>query len=103
MGRPLVRVPGRWRRWWRAAVAGSRFWQALTGHVATPVDPARLPASLLERFGGDIQAQLLATWRVLLPITGGEVFLVNIRPPVKSTTYGPLEFRAEEGETPRPW
>ena len=69
----------RWRRWWRAAVAGSRFWQALTGRVATPVDPARVPASLLERFGGDTQAQLLATWRVLLPITGGEGLAVQAR------------------------
>ena len=29
--------------------------------------------------------------------------LVNIRPLVKSTTYGPFEFWAEEGETPRTW
>ena len=26
--------------------------------------------------------------------------LVNTRQPVKSRTYNPLEFRAEEGETP---
>jgi hypothetical protein len=36
-----------------------------------PVDEARLPASLLERFAGEAAAQLISLLRLLLPITGG--------------------------------
>jgi len=36
-----------------------------------PIDAARLPAALLERFAGDASAQLVALLRLLLPITGG--------------------------------
>jgi hypothetical protein len=36
-----------------------------------PVDQARLPAALLERFAGDDAAKLIGLLRLLLPITGG--------------------------------
>jgi hypothetical protein len=36
-----------------------------------PVDQARLPAALLERFSGDATARLIALLRLLLPMTGG--------------------------------
>ena len=36
-----------------------------------PVDIAGLPASLLDRFAGDIAEQLIALLRFLGPITGG--------------------------------
>lgn len=82
-GMAVVEVPERtrtrWRHWWREAVAGSRCWQVLRGRFATPVDPARLPASLLERFAGDAWAQVVAAWPLLLPITGGEGLAVRPR------------------------
>jgi hypothetical protein len=36
-----------------------------------PIDKDRLPASLLERFAGGLQEQLIALLRFLGPITGG--------------------------------
>jgi hypothetical protein len=39
--------------------------------VATPIDIARLPASLLDRFAGDVSEQLIALLRFLGPLTGG--------------------------------
>lgn len=40
----------RWRQWWREVVPRSRWWQGERGRWATPVDPERLPASLLAVF-----------------------------------------------------
>jgi hypothetical protein len=65
------RTIARWREWWRAAFAASRFWQAGRAALMPPVDPDRLPASLLERFAGGGAEQLLALLRFLAPITGG--------------------------------
>lgn len=59
----------RWRRWWRETFAHSPCFEALRGHLAVPVDPSRLPASLLERFAGDERQRLVAMLRVLLPLT----------------------------------
>lgn len=67
----------RWRRWWRRDFARSRFWLALGGLFAAPVDPAHLPASLFDRFDGDLRARLVATLRMLLPITGGRGLAVQ--------------------------
>ena len=59
----------RWRRWWRETFADSPCFAAVRGHLAAPVNPAGLPASLLERFAGDERQRLLAMLRVLLPLT----------------------------------
>jgi hypothetical protein len=42
------------------------------GRFATPVETNDLPASLLERFGGDEREQAVATLRFLVPIAGGK-------------------------------
>lgn len=60
----------RWRRWWRTAFAESRFWRETSGAFMPPVDATQLPASLLERFSGGLEAKLLALLRLLGPITG---------------------------------
>jgi hypothetical protein len=39
--------------------------------VATPINLAALPVSLLERFAGDVCQQLTALLRFLAPLTGG--------------------------------
>lgn len=65
------RTVERWRRWWREAFAESPFWRAARAAFMPPVDPGVLPASLLERFGGDDEARLVALLRFLGPITGG--------------------------------
>ena len=63
------RTLARWRAWWRTTFAESAFWRAAAGRFATPGAPRLLPGSLLERFGGDERARLVATLRFLSPIT----------------------------------
>ena len=65
------RTIARWREWWRGAFAASPFWRVGRSAFMPPVDEARLPASLLERFAGEAAAQLIWLLRLLLPITGG--------------------------------
>jgi hypothetical protein len=70
----LVRVSrhtvARWRVWWSNVFTESPFWRA-HGAFVPPVTPADLPASLLERFAGNIEQQLLSLLRFLVPITTG--------------------------------
>jgi hypothetical protein len=61
----------RWRRWWRDTFTATPFWRIARAQLMPPVDPAHLPASLLDRFTGDIADRLVAFLRFLGPITGG--------------------------------
>jgi hypothetical protein len=61
----------RWRVWWRQALPDTRWWQATAGTLLPPVQRAELPVSLLERFAGDAQVQLLGLLRWLGPLTAG--------------------------------
>ncbi len=65
------RTIARWRQWWRGAFTASPFWRVAAAALMPPVDQARLPAALLERFAGNAEAQLIGLLRLLLPITGG--------------------------------
>jgi hypothetical protein len=65
------RTVERWRRWWREAFADSPFWRTAAAAFMPPVEPDRLPASLLERFAGDGETRLVSLLRFLGPITGG--------------------------------
>lgn len=40
----------RWRRWWQETFPDSRCWHAERGLFVPPIQPARLPGALLERF-----------------------------------------------------
>ncbi len=64
-----ARTLTRWRRWWRGVFAASAFWRAACGQLRTPLSAATLPGALLQRFAGDLQAQLIAGLRFLSPIT----------------------------------
>jgi hypothetical protein len=61
----------RWREWWRSTFVASRFWRMAGAALMPPVDQARLPGALLERFAGDAAARLVALLRFILPISGG--------------------------------
>lgn len=61
----------RWRRWWLDVFRTTPLWRAAQGLLATPVDPSRLPASLLERFGGEPMQQLVAALKFLTPLSTG--------------------------------
>lgn len=64
-----ARTLARWRRWWRAVFAASAFWRGARGQLRTPIAADALPGGLLQRFGGDLQSQLIAGLRFLSPIT----------------------------------
>lgn len=59
----------RWRRWWCEVFTHSVFWRAATAAFMPPVQTDELPASLLRRFTGNAQEQLIALLRFLSPIT----------------------------------
>lgn len=65
------RTVERWRTWWRETFAKGGFWKAASAAFMPPVEVDRMPASLLERFGGDGHEKILALLRFLGPITGG--------------------------------
>jgi hypothetical protein len=65
------RTIARWRNWWLSVFAASPFWRLAAAAFMPPIDKDRLPASLLERFAGGLQEQLIALLRLLRPITGG--------------------------------
>jgi hypothetical protein len=62
----------RWRRWWREAVAHSRFWQSRRGDWSLPVATETLPASLLGGFShiAPLGLRVVAVLRWLLPLAG---------------------------------
>ncbi len=65
------RTLARWGAWWRSTFTDSPFAPVTMAAVAPPIDIAALPASLLERFAGDLEQRLLSLLRFLGPLTGG--------------------------------
>jgi hypothetical protein len=59
-------IGGHWR-----AVTDSPFAPVAMAAVVPPIDITALPASLLDRFAGDVREQLIALLRFLGPLTGG--------------------------------
>ena len=74
----LLIVPGidrrtlaRWRAWWLSIFTDGPFALLAKATFMPPVDIASLPASLLNRFAGDIPGQLTSLLRFLGPLTSG--------------------------------
>jgi hypothetical protein len=65
------RTVARWRVWWSTVFTTSPFWRAAYGAFVPPVTTVDMPASLLNRFAGDAEQQLLSLLRFLRPITTG--------------------------------
>ena len=65
----------RWRAWWLAERPRSMWWQMARGELATTVDEARLPQSLLDCFDGDEASRLFAVLCTIAPITTSSVVL----------------------------
>jgi len=61
----------RWRQWWRDSFTATPFWQAARAALMPPVEPGRLPASLLGRFAGTDADRMIALLRFIAPITAG--------------------------------
>jgi hypothetical protein len=65
------RTLARWRTWWRSTFTDGPFSAVARAAMATPIDVAALPVSLLDRFAGDIEQKLTGLLRFLGPLTGG--------------------------------
>lgn len=65
------RTVARWRGWWLTRFTATPFWRAKSADLMPPVDAARLPAALLERFAGGAAQQLIAFLSFLGPMTAG--------------------------------
>ena len=65
------RTVARWRAWWRSTFAAGPFHPVALAAFMPPLDIARLPASLLDRFAGGIVEKLTSLLRFLGPLTGG--------------------------------
>jgi hypothetical protein len=65
------RTVERWRDWWRTSFTASPVWRIGRAAFMPPVDGDRLPASLIERFGGDGKERLIGLLRFIAPLTGG--------------------------------
>jgi hypothetical protein len=59
----------RWQRWWRESVPGTTFWRMARTRFASPVDPTRTAAEIVERFNATATPEnLLAALRFLAPV-----------------------------------
>lgn len=72
----LVGVSGRtlarWRSWWQEIFPHSGFWRAARARFSPPVDPAAVPASLVQRFGhAGLSEGALGVLKFLMPLTAG--------------------------------
>ena len=64
------RTLARWCQWWTETFTTLPFWRAARGRLRDEVDLARLPASLIECFGVEIDAAVVArTLAFIAPVT----------------------------------
>lgn len=59
----------RWGAWWTGALPQSAFWRLARARLMPPIDDARLPSELLDRFGADREGALFNALRFVSPIT----------------------------------
>jgi hypothetical protein len=65
------RTLARWRAWWLSSFTDGPFALVAKATFMPPVEIASLPASLLDRFAGDIAERLTSLLRFVAPLTGG--------------------------------
>ena len=60
----------RWRAWWQESFVRTPLWLAAVGEFMPPLDVARLPEALIDRFvAADAAERLSAALRFLAPLT----------------------------------
>lgn len=57
------------RQWWRSVFVCSACWRGARGRFVPPVEENALPHALLARFAGTAAERVLATLRMLSPLT----------------------------------
>lgn len=55
----------RWRAWWATSFVESAFWKGAKAAFSPPTDESTFPLSLLDRFGLDEEARLVALLRFI--------------------------------------
>ena len=65
------RTLARWRAWWLSTFTDRPFALIAKARFMPPLDIAGLPASLLDRFAGNVAEQLTSLLRFVAPLTGG--------------------------------
>lgn len=70
----LLRIPertlGRWRTWWIEDFQRTPFWQSMRERLSVPIELARLPQSLLERFDvGTTTDRMVQLLRFVSPLS----------------------------------
>lgn len=65
-----ARTLGRWRTWWTQDFLRTPFWQSMRERFPVPVEAARLPESLRERFAGATPAdRMMQLLRCVAPLS----------------------------------
>lgn len=64
-----ARTTRRWLRWWRGAFLSTAVFVELSGRFLPALSRPRLPASILERLPGGLEARVQSLLRWLLPLT----------------------------------
>jgi hypothetical protein len=64
------RTLDRWRTWWIHDFWRTPFWQSMCERMSVPVETARLPQSLLERFDADTETdRMVQLLRFVSPLS----------------------------------
>jgi hypothetical protein len=64
------RTLDRWRTWWARDFSRTPFWQSKRERLSVPVEIARLPQSLLERFDADTEMdRMMQLLRFVSPLS----------------------------------
>lgn len=64
-----ARTARRWRRWWRGVFPETPVFVELSGRFLPALSRPRLPASILERLSGSLEARVESLLRWLMPLT----------------------------------
>ncbi len=74
------RTLARWREWWKTTFVESSFWKgAKAALLSPPADESRFPLSLLERFGLDEEARLVALLRFIRELSTPDGYVPDRR------------------------
>ena len=63
----------RWRRWWKEAFVGKRFWKQARGLIPEPKKPMNLPRRMLHAFQGALYEKIILLLQFISPITAGHL------------------------------
>lgn len=69
----------RWRAWWATSFAKSAFWKGAKAAFSPPANEGGFPLSLLERFGLDEEAQLVALLRFIRELSTPDGYVPDPR------------------------